>query len=154
LYGFIFCNTPPKTQLASFLGTYYMKVAIPIFRNVVSPRVDISDGLLIYEIDNDVVKKKERYSLNFDQPDQLISILQKNGITTIICGGCPHFFLRMLFVHDFDVLPGLTGDPEHIIKMLIDGKLKGLPASDPVKWQCRRGNRLNRSLNKEKRKKI
>jgi hypothetical protein len=35
-----------------------MKVAIPIFRNVVSPRVDISDGLLIYEIDNDVVKKK------------------------------------------------------------------------------------------------
>jgi len=62
-----------------------MKVAISVFRNGVSPRLDISDGLLIYDIDNDGVNKKEKCSLNFDQPAQLNSILQKKEITTIIC---------------------------------------------------------------------
>jgi hypothetical protein len=37
-----------------------MKAAIPLFRNGMSPRIDIADILLIYDIDNGVVKRKEK----------------------------------------------------------------------------------------------
>ena len=100
-----------------------MKVAVPVFRNVVSPRVDISDGLLVYDIDNDVVNKKEKFRLEFDQPAQLVSILQKNEITTVICGGCPQFYLRNLVFFGFDVVSGLTGDPDHIAEAFAAGKI-------------------------------
>ncbi len=58
----------------------YMKVAIPLFRNGVSPRIDIADGRLIYDIDNG---RKEKCSLTFEHAAQLISILQKNEIARI-----------------------------------------------------------------------
>jgi predicted Fe-Mo cluster-binding NifX family protein len=100
-----------------------MKVAIAVFRNVISPRLDTSDSLLIYDIDKDVVNKKEKCSLTFDQPDQLTSILLKKEITAVICGACPQYFSRILLFHGVDVLTGLTGEPENIIKMLISGQL-------------------------------
>lgn len=131
-----------------------MKVAISVFRNVVSPRLDSSDGLLIYDIDNDVVNKKEKCSLNFDQPAQLISILQKKKITTVICGGCPQFFLRMLFFHGVDVIAGVTGNPDSIINVLMKGKLKALPSINSFIGPCRHRTRLNRKINKEKRRKF
>ena len=115
-----------------------MKVAITIFKNGVSPRIDTADSVLVYTIDNGVIKEKEKCRLNFEQPAELISFLQKKDIKKILCGGCPQFFLRMLFVHGLDVVPGLAGDPEHIIKMLISGKLTALPAEDPCKRQRRR----------------
>lgn len=122
-----------------------MKVAIPIFRNVVSPRLDIADGLLIYDIDNDVVNKKEKCSLNFDQPAQLISILQKNEISTIICGGCPQFFLRNLVFFGFDVVSGLTGDPDHIVQVFAAGNLNnGNSDNFPAYGLCGRSRRRKR----------
>jgi hypothetical protein len=128
-----------------------MKVGIPIFRNVVSPRLDIADGLLIYNIDNDVVNKKEKCSLNFDQPAQLISILQKNEITTIICGGCSQFFLRNLVFFGFDVVSGLTGDPDHIVQIFAAGKLNNgnsdnSPANGPFGRSRRRKRQSLRGI--------
>lgn len=88
-----------------------------------SPRLDITDSLLVYDIENHVVKEKEQCDLVFEQPAQLISFLQKKQVNTIVCGGCPQFILRMLSFYGIDVVPGLTGDPESIVTMLINGKL-------------------------------
>lgn len=109
-----------------------MKVGIMLFRNIVSPRLDIADSLLVYDIDNEngVVKKKEQCSLAFDHPTQLISFLQENEVKKIICGGCPQFLSRMLVFHGFDMVAGLTGDPGHIEKMLVEGKLGDLRSSE------------------------
>ena len=109
--------------MAWFLLAECMRVAVTVFRNGVSPRVDIADTLLIYDIENGVIQEKEKCSLIFDHPTQLISVLQKKQIATVLCGGCPQFFSRMLFFNGFEVMPGLAGDPELVIKNLIDGKL-------------------------------
>jgi predicted Fe-Mo cluster-binding NifX family protein len=127
-----------------------MKVAVTVFKNGVSPRVDIADTLLIYDIENGVIREKEKCSLNFDHPAQLISVLQKKEIATVICGGCSQFFSRMLFFNGFDVMPGLIGDPEHIIKNLIDGKLNhiSLETCAPFGRKHRRRNQFHRGKNK------
>lgn len=109
-----------------------MKVAVPIFRNGVSPRIDIADSLLIYDIDGGIVKSKEKCPLQFDQPAELISFLQEKEIEKVVCGGCPQFFSRMLYFYGFEVLPGLTGEPEHIIKMLLNGKFASSPSNEPL----------------------
>jgi len=122
--------------MAWFLLIYSMKVAIPLFRNGVSPRIDIADSLLIYDIDNGVVKRKEKCSLTFEHAAQLISILQKKQITRIICAGCPQFFLRMLYFYGVEVVPGVTGDLEYIVKQLVDGKLSGTPLNGFTGRSC------------------
>ncbi|NIM15872.1 MAG: hypothetical protein GTO45_28080 [Candidatus Aminicenantes bacterium] len=129
-----------------------MKVAIPVFKNGVSPRVDISDTLLIYNIDNGVVKEKEKCSLDFDQPFQLVSFLQEKGISTILCGGCPQFFWRMLFFYGFDVVPGVMGDPEDLVKLLAAGKLPGMSSSyrGYMGRSCGRRERFRGGLQKKR----
>ena len=118
-----------------------MKVAIPLFRNGVSPRIDIADSLLIYDIDNGIVKGKETCSLTFEHAAQLIPVLQKKQITRIICAGCPQFFLRMLCFHGVEVVPGVMGDPEYIVKQLIDGKLSDIPFNGFMGGNCGRRRR-------------
>jgi predicted Fe-Mo cluster-binding NifX family protein len=126
-----------------------MKVAIAIFRNGVSPRVDISDSLLIYDLENSSIKNRETCSLSFEQPSELVSFLQKKDIRKIICGGCPQFYLRTLNFYGFDVIHGLSGNPGHIVKSLIDGKLDGLP----VNGACRRNRRGRDVWHRNKREK-
>jgi predicted Fe-Mo cluster-binding NifX family protein len=104
-----------------------MKVGIMMFKEGISPRLDIADSLLIYDLDTNtgVAARRESCRLDFDQPFQLVSFLQEKGISTILCGGCPQFFWRMLFFYGFDVVPGVTGDPEDLVKLLAAGKLPG-----------------------------
>lgn len=130
--------------MACFLHTYYMKVAIPVFKNGVSPRIDVSDSFLVYDIHDDTVKHKKMPNLAFEYPSQLISFLQKNNIKQVICGGCPQFFLRALLFYGFDVATGLSGDPEHIIKLFVEGKLKNLPLYGPPNNFHRRCGRRKR----------
>jgi hypothetical protein len=116
-----------------------MKLGVAVFRDCVSPRVDISDSLLVYDIHEGTVDKKETHSLTYDQPDQLISILQEKDVSALVCGGCPRFFLRMFRFHNVEVIAGMTGNPEHVVKTLVEGK-RPFPAADDFRggrWRSR-----------------
>jgi predicted Fe-Mo cluster-binding NifX family protein len=127
-----------------------MKVAIPVFKSRVSPRIDVSDSLLVYDIHNGVLKQKVIPSLAFDYPAELVSFLQKNNIKQVICGGCPQFFLRALLFYGFDVAAGLSGDPGHIMKLFVEGKLKNLPLCYPDNPFGRRCSRRRRTRKRNK----
>jgi len=114
-----------------------MKVAIPIFRNGVSPRIDIADSLLIYDIDNGKIKKKKKCSLTYEHSAQLISILRNKQITRVICSGCPQFFLRMLCLYGVKVIPGVVGNPDTIIKQMMNGEISDITA-DGLKMRSSR----------------
>lgn len=126
-----------------------MKVAVTVFKNGVSPRLDVADRLFVYDVENGAVKRKEEWPLVFEQPFQLISMLRECGIKKIICGGCPQFLLRMLFAGGFEVLPGLAGDPGHVVNMLADGSLNQAPPCIPFGRRRRtRGNKGRNRINK------
>jgi predicted Fe-Mo cluster-binding NifX family protein len=133
-----------------------MKVAIPLFRNGVSPRIDIADSLLIYDIDKGIVKGKETCSITFEHVAQIIPIIQKKQITRIICAGCPQFFLRMLCFYGIEVVPGVMGDPEYILKQLIDGEFSEIPLKGfmggSCGHRCRHGRGVRGGTDQGKRK--
>ena len=110
-----------------------------MFKNGVSPRIDITDSLFIYNVEKGSVTGQEKCPLSFEQPAELVSLLQEKDIKKIICGGCPQFYLRALNFYRFDVVHGVSGEPDRIIAQLIDGKLDSLPLSGPCKR--RRGDK-------------
>lgn len=101
-----------------------MKVAVTMFKQRISPRLDIADSLWIYLIDktNKTATLMEICSAPCDPPFLWLTVLMEKGINTIICGGCPHFFLRMFVFHNIDVVPGVLSDPEQVLAWLANGK--------------------------------
>jgi predicted Fe-Mo cluster-binding NifX family protein len=134
-------SSPGIEAWHGFCMDVFMNVAIPLFKNRVSPRIDIADSLLIYRIDNGVVKGQEKCNLSFEYASQLVSILKKNQIEKIICGGCPQFFLRMLYLYGVEVIPGVIGDPDYIVKQLLSGKLPDILLNEFIGKGCRRRHR-------------
>lgn len=100
-----------------------MKVAVTVFKENLSPRLDISDSWWIYEVE----KKKrtavlmEKCVIAFEHPVLLINFLKEKYIATVLCSGCPHFYIRMLSYHGFEVISGLSGDPAQLVNQWVSG---------------------------------
>ncbi|MCP4219132.1 MAG: hypothetical protein GY765_31140 [bacterium] len=124
-----------------------MRVAISLFKECVTPRLDISDSILIYHIGGGAVAQVERYQQVLEQPGQLIAFLKEKQVDKVIVGGCPGFFLRMLLIYEFDVFVGLTGSPGDAIQLMLDGKL--VAESLPAGRKCCRRERLRKGRNEK-----
>ncbi len=116
--------------------------------------MDIAERFLVYDIENGAISRKEECPLVPDQPFQLVSLLRERGVKTIICGGCPQFLLRMLFSNGLEVLPGLSGDPEDVVHMLVDGSLNHIPPYTPFGRRCRNRGRGDSGRNRKKMKEV
>jgi predicted Fe-Mo cluster-binding NifX family protein len=101
-----------------------MMIAVAVFNDIVSPRLDIADNLWIYYIEQDkkIATFKEKCKAACERPDRLIGLLKEKGIKTVVCGGCPHFFLRMLAFNGVEVIPGVIGDPDQAVNRLAQGE--------------------------------
>ena len=101
-----------------------MRIGVTMFRDNISPRLDISDSLLIYEIKNCQIKQKEKINLIYDQPGQLLTIFEKKKIDLIMCNSCPGYFSRMISANDKKIVSNVSGNPDEIVKMFINKKLQ------------------------------
>ncbi|OQY51437.1 MAG: dinitrogenase iron-molybdenum cofactor biosynthesis domain-containing protein [Desulfobacteraceae bacterium 4572_89] len=63
-----------------------MKIAITIWGNRISPVFDAAHTLLVTRIKNKTISKKNYISFDPQSHQDLIKILNKNEITTLICG--------------------------------------------------------------------
>jgi predicted Fe-Mo cluster-binding NifX family protein len=120
-----------------------MKVAVTMFKGGVSPRLDIADSLWIYDIDKEkqTATLQEKCSAGCEQPSPLIGLLKEKEITTVVCGGCPRFFLRMLVFHGVEVAPGVMGNPDQVLNRLAQGKppsASTAPMDELIGRYCRR----------------
>lgn len=93
-----------------------------------SPKLNITDSLLIYTIKNGKIKQKEEYKLLLNPLFNLYfySILKQKKIDIVICNYCQKFFINFLGLNGIKIISGLNGNPESIITMFIEGKLQHL----------------------------
>ncbi|MCU0287576.1 MAG: NifB/NifX family molybdenum-iron cluster-binding protein [Acidobacteria bacterium] len=137
-----------------------MKVVVTVFRGVISPRVDIADSLWIYDVDKEkkIASLREKCSAEAcEHPLQLIAFLREKGIHTLVCGGCPQFFLRMLAFHDIKVTPGIMGDPVQFLRLMACEKMTDpSPTSMPGprirhrRRRCCENDKINDTKNKRR----
>jgi predicted Fe-Mo cluster-binding NifX family protein len=101
-----------------------MKVAIPLFKNRVSPRFDVSPEIWIIELNNGEVVKQEKWpAVNFDL-QQRLDQLAFNRVEKIICGGIDGFCMDYLGYMGIDVIHNVAGEAEEVLNLFIRGVLR------------------------------
>ena len=100
-----------------------MKVAIPIFLDRISPRLDCARKLLVLEIEKDQLVEKRELDISGWPPDEKIIYLKRLGIRQLICGGIRLEDRNGLNRFGIQVASALYGEVDTIIKEYLENKL-------------------------------
>jgi predicted Fe-Mo cluster-binding NifX family protein len=117
-----------------------IRIAIPMFRLRVSPVFDTATRILIVDIEKDrEVDRKELY-LNAMSLTERVTILQKSGVSNVICGGISDILANMLSSAKIDLIGDIAGEIEQVLaayraKRLDDPRflMPGARTSPPAK---------------------
>jgi predicted Fe-Mo cluster-binding NifX family protein len=100
-----------------------MKVAIPVFLDRISPRLDCARKLLVLEVEKDRILEKKELDISHWPPDKKIFYLREMGIKELICGGLRLQDRGGLRRFGIQVTSPLYGEVEAIIEAYINGNL-------------------------------
>jgi predicted Fe-Mo cluster-binding NifX family protein len=101
----------------------YKKIAIPKFRNRISPVFDMS-GILVVITDNEILKS-ELIEFNVDSFEDRIIFLKNLEIELILCSGISEEFAYMLRNEGIEVVDGYTGNPQNQAQRFLYGRGPG-----------------------------
>jgi len=100
-----------------------LKVAIPIFLDRISPRLDCARKLLVLEIEKNRLVEKRELDISHWPSDEKIIQLRRMGIGQLICGGIRLEDRSGLSRFGIQVASSLYGEVDTIIKEYLSGKL-------------------------------
>jgi len=131
-----------------------MKVAIPIFESRVSPRFDCSDTFLIVYIKSREVIKKEKIKIYDQNTIEKVNNLINMNVDTLICSGINEFNYQLILDKGIKIIPGVTGNVDEIVDLLLKNKLKPgmilFPDGRRICSRCQRQRRRFRKKNNNK----
>jgi predicted Fe-Mo cluster-binding NifX family protein len=101
----------------------FMKVAIPIWEDRVSPVLDTASRLLIVEVEGQ--KEASRFETYLADLELSHRYLRISGlrIDTLICGAVSRPFLMRLDAAGMEIITGVTGNPEDVLEAYLTGNL-------------------------------
>ncbi|WP_319407722.1 NifB/NifX family molybdenum-iron cluster-binding protein [uncultured Desulfosarcina sp.] len=100
-----------------------IRIAIPIFRNKVSPVFDSCTRVFLVDIEEKrEIDRKEIY-LDALALTERVTILLKSGVDTIICGGISDVMESMLMGAKINLISDITGEIDQVLKAYLE---KGL----------------------------
>ena len=102
-----------------------MKVAIPLFRNRISPRFDCSESILLIDITKFHVKEEDVLEIGKWPPSLKNNLLSKLRVDVLLCGGIRKTDYLELKDLGIEVYPSLTGEVEEIKRAFIKGEIPG-----------------------------
>ena len=98
-------------------------IALSIFRNRISSRLDSADEILILTLENNQVKNSKTIriipSSTLDKIQQIIEL----NPDVLICGGLTQLCDRKLQNTKITIIPWTKGNAEDVFKQFIEGKL-------------------------------
>jgi len=99
-----------------------MKIAIPVYEDMVAPSFDYSQKVLLVTLENDKEIKREEILLkDFNSLQKAVRISDLR-VEVLICGAISAFALRMLMNNGIRVIPMISGEIDKIIKLYIQGQ--------------------------------
>jgi predicted Fe-Mo cluster-binding NifX family protein len=131
-----------------------MKVAIPLFKNRISPRFDFCPEIWIIELNNGEVINQEKWSMENFNLQQRLDQLTSKGVNKIICGGIDNFCMDHLGNMGIDVIQNVAGEAGEVLNLFLRGVLRpgfycnGKKGKGFCGW--RRGHRGRRSMDDQR----
>lgn len=106
-----------------FAVIFFMRIAIAHWTGRVSPVFDVSDHLLLIDIEGEQEQKRENIRLLSDNPLERAKELSDLGVEILICGAISNVMEILLDGAGIQVLGFLCGNIESIIGAFISGQL-------------------------------
>ena len=104
-----------------------MKVAVPLFGTLVSPRFDCGAELLVAEVDGGSVTTGRQTAETATNPLQRVAHLRQLGVDVVVCGGITGFVHRQLEANGIRVIPWISGEAGDALDALARGDLPQAP---------------------------
>ena len=92
-----------------------MRVAMPIWKDRISPVMDAATRLLIVEYDGHGEVTRTEEPISGEHPPQLARLLSGLGIGLLICGGISQHLFSLLEAQQITVYPWVTGPVEVVL---------------------------------------
>ena len=101
-----------------------MRLAVPIWKDKISPVLDAATRLLVIDLDNR--RESSRFEIYLDEQDLTRRCFRMKGlgVDILICGAVSRPFMRMLDATGIEIIPGITGPTEDVLKSYLHGNLK------------------------------
>ena len=102
-----------------------MKIAIPIFKNRISPRLDCARKVLLVEIKEGKKKilSSEEKAFHAEGVNEGVDFFVLNEIDTVICGGISIEMQDCLAKNDIRFVSWVTGEAYKALELFIKGEL-------------------------------
>lgn len=116
-----------------------MKVAMPVFKNRISPVIDWCRDLVIFEVNSGQRENIETIPVAHLSPFERVDLLVTNGITLLVCGAISQPLLAITKSRGIRVMSGVSGQINEIADAIISGRLDIKHFAMPGCGRARRG---------------
>ena len=119
----------------------FMRIAIPVFGNRISPRFDFAPMFALFDLDGKNIAEKSMISCNGWHDTERVSKLKDLAVDLMICGGLPNHLLDVFENSGIRVIPWVAGDAAEALSLFLRDRLVQGMAICPGKGrtrQCRR----------------
>jgi len=100
-----------------------MKILVTLRDNDVAPRFDLTTEVLIVECDNTAVGKPRNIILPGPSADELCSLIIKEAISLVICGGIEEAHFQYLAWKKISVIDRVIGPAAEALRLAASGAL-------------------------------
>lgn len=100
------------------------KVAIPVFGNRVSSRLDCSESVLFVSIEDGMIVRRQETRWTHVNQLTKIRLLVQEGVEVLICGGLTETCANMLDETAIKVVPWVRGEIEDVLFQFMQGTLR------------------------------
>ncbi len=101
-----------------------MKLAIPLFRDEVSPRFGCSARFLVALVEENQVESRKEEDVTHLSPWQFPEFLASQGVSHVICGGVNQRFQVEMQRLGMEVIWGVIGTADEALAAFLNGTLK------------------------------
>jgi len=102
-----------------------MKILLTLRDNDIAPRFDLSTEVLIVESDGmTVVGRPRNILLPGPSGDELCSLIIKEGVTLVVCGGIEEAHFEYLAWKKIAVIDKVIGPTNEVLQLAASGRLK------------------------------
>jgi len=98
-------------------------IAMSVFGNRISSRLDVSEKLMIVNVENNSVKNRKIFHLDNEDTFKKLDTLIQLKPDVLICGGLTNLCKKKLSNNKIKVIPWVQGNTEEVLNLYLHGTL-------------------------------
>jgi predicted Fe-Mo cluster-binding NifX family protein len=99
-------------------------VALPVYKDRISPLLDVAKKFVVYEIDEGEIRQKITINIHTDDEPVRIEKLKDIGVSVIISGAVSDFMSGIIREKGINLISWTNGPVDDIIESYLKGMLK------------------------------